>query len=71
MENITKGWVVINIGHPSTGTKYMVSSTFATTRAASIKLFISGYGESWKYWKAKYNFRVVRSTQCITTDYLF
>lgn len=65
MTGKTDGWVVFNISHPSTGNKYIVGSTFSFTRSGSIKKFIEGSGNSWKYWKDKYNFRCERATQTI------
>lgn len=62
------GWVVVNIGHPNTGSKYIVRESFAFTKNGSIKAFIKGSGESWGYWRRKYNFRCVRASMNITTD---
>ena len=62
-----EGWVVVNIGHPRTGGKYIVSGTFERTRSGSIKLFVAGSGNDWKYWKKKFNFRVVKAKQCVIT----
>lgn len=61
MEKIKTGWVVINIGHPRTGNKYIVNDTFSEKRTNAIKKFIEGSGNDWSYWKSKYNFRVVRA----------
>lgn len=67
MQKEQNGWVVINIGHPRTGTKYIVGETFSTYRKNAIKKFIDGSCNTWKYWKEKYNFRVVKSKQTIST----
>lgn len=64
----TNGWVVINIGHPSTGGRYIVGETFSSKRTNAIKKFIDGSGNDWIYWKVKYNFRVVKSTQSVTVN---
>lgn len=63
-----KGWVVINIGHPMTGNKYIVGETFSKTRTKAISKFISGSNSTWLYWKTNYNFRVVRSEQTVTAS---
>ena len=60
-----EGWVVFNIHHPNTGTKYIVGGTFSFTRSGAIKKFIEGSGNTWKYWKDKYNFRCERAVQII------
>lgn len=65
MTDTTNGWVVVNIGHPSSGTKYICASTFDYTRKAAIKSFVEGSGNSWRYWRDKYNFRVVRAKSTI------
>lgn len=67
LKTTTTGWVIINIGHPRTGNKYIVASTFSRTRTGAIKEFCSESGTYWKYWKEKFNFRVVRAEQTITT----
>lgn len=68
MKKETNGWIVINIGHPTTGSKYIVTSTFAYKRREAIKSFIEGSGSSWEYWSKEYNFRCVRATQLVTID---
>ena len=60
-----KGWVVINIGHMRTGSAYIVTDTFHPTRTASVKSFMKHSAGNWSYWRKKFNFRVVRSTQII------
>lgn len=60
------GWIVINIGHPRTGNRYIVGETFSATRTKAIKNFICGSGNHWRYWRKKYNFRVVRANQTIS-----
>ncbi len=62
-----EGWVVVNIGHPRTGSKYIVPGTFERTRSGYIKSFVAGSGDAWKFWKKKYNFRVVKAKQCVIT----
>lgn len=68
MENCTPGWVVINIGHPRTGDKYIVTYTFSYKRSEAIKMFISGSGNDWNYWKKKFNFRVVRADTTVSVN---
>lgn len=68
MESILTGWVVINIKHPVSGKKFMVESTFATTRKKAIEKFIHGSNESWVYWKRKYNYRVVRADMTVSVN---
>lgn len=65
MVSESNGWVVINTNHPSTGTKYIVESTFSSTKKEAIKNFIEGTNNSWLYWKKKYNYSVVRASQHI------
>lgn len=60
-----KGWVVVNIGHPRTGNSYIVAETFSATRTNAIKQFINGSDATWRYWRDKWNFRVVRSKQTV------
>lgn len=67
MRNDQNGWVVINIGHPRTGNRYIVPETFSLKRGDAIKHFINGSGNTWAYWRKKYNFRVVKSKQLIFT----
>jgi len=67
MNQTTQGWVVINENHPSHNRKYLSAHTFANTRTESIKLFIKGSGQSWKYWYRKYNFRCVKAESTIKT----
>lgn len=67
MQKEQNGWVVINIGHPRTGNSFIVSDTFSRTRTLAIKNFVNGSGDSWEYWRKKYNFRVVKSKQTIST----
>lgn len=61
MEGTKSGWVVINIGHPRTGKKYVDVETFRRTRAAAIKAFC-GTSDWWSFWRRYYNFRVVRAS---------
>ncbi len=65
MQITQNGWVVINIGHPRTGNSYIVGETFSATRTGAVKHFVSGSGNTWRYWRKKYNFRVVRSKQTV------
>lgn len=67
MENKTTGWVVENQNHPTAQSKYIVPSSFRTTRAESIKAFVEGSGNSWRYWKRNYNFRCVKASCVIST----
>lgn len=61
------GWVVINIGHPRTGKSFIVGDTFFYTRKGAVKKFVDGSGSDWAYWKSKFNYRVEKSKQTITT----
>ena len=67
MENKTNGWVVENQNHPNTQSKYIVPSSFRQTRSESIKAFIDGSGQSWRYWQRKYNFHYVKASCVIST----
>lgn len=67
MEHISDGWVIVNIGHPRTGNKYVCADTFSRTRTEAIKKFVDGSGSNWNYWKNRYNFRAVRATSTIIT----
>lgn len=67
MKDEWNGWVVINIGHPSNGRKYIVNDSFSYTRKGAVKKFIEGTSTSWTYWRRKWNFRVVRAISSITT----
>lgn len=67
MEAKENGWVIINENHPNTNSKYLVPSTFANTRRKSIRLFIEGSNENWRYWYRKYNFRCVKAISLIKT----
>lgn len=64
----TTGWIIINIGHPRSGKKFIVDYTFSRLRKDAIKKFIHDSGEGWAYWKKEYNFRVARSTQSISVS---
>lgn len=68
MQDKQTGWVVINIGHPRTGGKYIVASTFSRTRREAISNFTNGTNEGWRYWKQKYNFRVVKASQVVGVE---
>lgn len=68
MESNTFGWVIINIGHPRTGSQYVNSSTFRRTRKEAIKDFISGSASDWRYWYRKYNFRCVKAESTIKVE---
>ena len=67
MKDEAKGWVVVNIGHPTSGVAYVVTSTFAYRRKDAIANFVSGSGETWKYWRKNYNFRAKRATCIVET----
>ena len=67
MREITKGWVIINIGQPSNGSSYICSYTFQSKRTEAIKSFIKDSGNNWEYWKRKYNFRCVKADIVIVT----
>lgn len=67
MKTETKGWVVVNENHPSGANPYVVTSTFSETRKEAIKNFVTGSGESWKYWYRKYNFKCVKAKSTVET----
>jgi 3'-phosphoadenosine 5'-phosphosulfate sulfotransferase (PAPS reductase)/FAD synthetase len=69
LKETNTGWVVINIGHPYSGSKYILSESFAFTKKGCIKDFIKDTGQTWKYWRDKYNFRCVRAEMKINTFY--
>ena len=65
MKSITHGWVVINQKHPNTGYEMVVDSSFARSRSQAIKNFISGSSADWKYWREKWNYRVIKAKSTI------
>lgn len=67
MEKINKGWAIINIGHPKTGTASVFSGSFRYTRRECVADFISGSGQTWKYWRNKFNFRCVKAEETLKT----
>lgn len=66
MKHNSPGWVIINIGHPATGSKYVVPETFSHKRSDAVKRFVAGSDNTWEYWRKKFNFRVVRADIQIT-----
>ena len=62
------GWVIINIGHPTTGKSYIVSNSFQYLRREAIRQFCAGTNSPWKYWRKEYNFRCVKAIQTIKTQ---
>ena len=64
----TSGWVVISLLHPTTKRDHMVPSTFRKTRSLAIAAFVEGSGQSWSYWKKKFNFRCLRAKSVITLE---
>lgn len=68
MEEKTNGWVVLTYNHGITHRKFMVPSTFARTRSESIKNFVDGSGEKWKYWYKNFNYRCVKAQCVISTN---
>ena len=50
MKQESKGWIIANENHPSTGRKFLLHDTFAYTRKQSIAKFIEGSGSDWRYW---------------------
>jgi uncharacterized protein (DUF2237 family) len=66
MKDTTIGWVIINIGHPVTGSSYICNHTFCSKRTESIKSFIKDSGNTWEFWKRNYNFRCVKAESQIT-----
>lgn len=67
MNEVLKGWVVVNYDHSHTHREFMMSSTFARTRSKSINLFVSDSGEDWKYWYRNFNYRCVKAQSVIST----
>lgn len=67
MEAADAGWVIYNIGHPTTKRRYICSQSFRFTKRDCINDFVKGSGRDWNYWKNKYNFRAGRATLTITT----
>lgn len=67
MKTITHGWVVINSKHPTTGKEVVSDFSFARTRKGAINQFVEGSSASWKYWRAKWNFRVIKAKCTIET----
>lgn len=49
-------WVVLTYNHGHTGGKYISWGTQSRKRKDAIANFIEGSGNSWRYWKEKYNF---------------
>lgn len=66
LAEVSFGWVIINQGHPRTGNEFIVTETFSQTRKKAIGKFIEGSGSDWRYWRRKWNFRAVRSTQTVS-----
>lgn len=64
-KSVESGWVIVNIGHPVTGKKYILSNSFRWTKTLCIKEFIKYSKYSWRYWYCKYNFRAKRATKTI------
>lgn len=65
MQTTSPGWVIVSINHPTTGSTYMVESTFSRTRKQAIKEFCDGSELDWQYWRKNYNFRCVKAVQTI------
>jgi len=68
MEQSETGWIIVNENHPNTKSKFLITSSFASTRKRSIQLFVEGSGADWRYWYRKYNFRCKRATSNILLD---
>jgi hypothetical protein len=66
MEDKSKGWVVVNYNHPTTGNQYILPTTFKHTRKEAITEFLKGSGSPWRYWRDKYNFRCVKAISVIS-----
>jgi hypothetical protein len=67
MTQTQEGWVVVAREHPNSERDYVMSSSFASTRSASIRSFVSGASKNWAYFKRKYNYRCERATLTIET----
>ena len=67
MQKTETGYVIINIGHPNTGTAFMNVDSFRARKKDAIKYFIEGSGNTWKYWRERYNFRCVKAEMIIKT----
>jgi len=64
-----QGWVIINIGHPTTGWVGVYDDTFKRTKKEAIAEFIKDTNEAWSFWHRKYKFRCVRAAQEISVDF--
>lgn len=67
MEDKIQGWVIINIGFPKSGKKYIVSDYFNHSKRICINEFAKGSAAGWRYWRNKFNYRCVRAEQTIKT----
>lgn len=59
------GWIIYNPKHTVSGTKMICMETFASTKKRAIDSFCNGSVSDWKFWKEKFNFKVVKCEQTI------
>lgn len=69
MKSVIHGWVVVNPKHPNTGKEMLVDSSFARTRTEAINKFIEGSSKDWKFWRNKWNYRVIKAKISIEPFY--
>lgn len=67
MQRDRKGWCIINIGHPNSGSSFISIGSFEYRKKDCIAKFIKNSGSSWRYWQEKYNFRCVKAKEIIQT----
>ena len=65
MKEETTGWVIVCYKYPSTGSDWIVSSTYSSLRKEAIQKSVSGSGAKWDYWKRKYNFKCIKAKSII------
>lgn len=65
MKTQSKMWCVLTHCHPATGTSIFIESTLSYYKKDSIKKFTEGSGNTWNYWKRKFNYRCEKVTVTI------
>lgn len=68
MKEIQRGWVIVNIGHPTNGRKSIFNGSYRQTKRGCINDFLRGTNGTWQHWRNKWHFRCVRATQTIETE---
>jgi len=63
----SKGWVIVNIGHPVSKRSYIIYDSFSYSRKGAIETFVNGSANNWAYWRRKWNFRAVKAEATIVT----